>query len=68
MKNIEQLSIQFRKVIYCALLNGEFENDNICFSRFPHGCCGDASCLMENYLFDNEIETQYVCGEEEYPK
>lgn len=73
MKEIEQLAIQFRKAMDRAFLNGEFENDTICFFRFPHGCCGDASYLLAKYLLDHGIETQYVCGthyvwgEEEYP-
>lgn len=61
MKNIKQLAVQFRKAIELALDEGEFDDDSI-YRRFPSGCCGDASDLLAQYLLDNGIKTDYVCG------
>ena len=61
MENIEKLATQFRKAIDMALEAGEFDNDSI-YRRFPHGCCGDTSDMLAQYLLDNGIKTDYVCG------
>lgn len=44
-----------------AKKEGEFEADFI-FSRFPRGCCGDVSSLLGQYLLENNIKSNYVCG------
>jgi hypothetical protein len=41
--------------------SGDFNKD-IIFYRFPHGCCGDISDLLAQYLLDNGIMKYYVCG------
>ena len=61
MKEIEQLAIKFRRAIDLALDAGEFDSDSI-YCRFPRACCGDTSDLLAQYLLDNGIKTDYVCG------
>lgn len=60
-ETIKRLSNQFRRAIQLAMDEGEFSSD-IAFRRFPHGCCGDASDLLAQYLLDNGIITYYVYG------
>lgn len=61
MTKLERLVYKFRTAIEAAYDNNLFAND-ILFSRFPRGCCGDASILLGHYLMKNGIETDYVCG------
>jgi len=61
LKDIKYLATRFRVAIDKALAMGEFDKD-FSFNRFPHGCCGDASYLLAQYLLDNSIKTNYVCG------
>lgn len=61
MVEIKGLVNQFRNAINAAKDAGEFDND-FSFCRFPRGCCGDASCLLAQYLLKNDIKTYYVCG------
>ena len=42
---IEALAIQFRAAVDTAKTAGEFDSDFL-FSRFPRGCCGDATVLL----------------------
>ena len=58
---IEKLASEFRTAIEMAKKEGEFEADFI-FSRFPRGCCGDVSSLLGQYLLENNIKSNYVCG------
>jgi hypothetical protein len=60
MKEIEQLSKQFRDAIDIARDEGEFNMDSFCL--FPLGCCGDASDLLARFLLENDIKTYYVGG------
>ena len=61
MKNIKRLSKIFRNAIDLAKDAGEFDRD-FSFCRFPHGCCGDASDLLAQFLLENGIRTYYICG------
>lgn len=61
MSRLESLVNSFRNAIDEAKGAGEFSCDTT-FSRFPHGCCGDASDLLAQYLVDNRIQTWYVSG------
>lgn len=61
MKLVEQLAYDFRKAIEKAKEMEEFKSDCV-FRRFPHGCCGDTSYLLAEYLLENGIRTMYVCG------
>lgn len=58
---IKGLVNQFRNAINIAKDVGEFDDD-FSFYRFPHGCCGDTSCLLGQYLLENDIKTYYVYG------
>lgn len=59
---VTNLANIFRNAIEAALNKGEFENDFV-MSRFPHGCCGDASELLAEYLSQHGIDNLwYVCG------
>lgn len=58
---IEALAIQFRAAIDTAKTVGEFDSDFL-FSRFPRGCCGDATVLLGQFLLENGIKSYYVCG------
>ena len=55
------LAKKIRKAIEDARDAGEFHKDST-FYRFPTACCGDASCLLGQYLLDHGIESQYMCG------
>lgn len=61
MKAIKQLIRQFRNAIDMARDAGEFDGD-FSFHKFPHGCCGDASDLLAQFLLENDIRTHYVFG------
>ena len=54
-------ALKFRQAIEKAKFAGEFTNDRILF-KFPTACCGDASCLLGQYLLDYGISSKYVCG------
>ena len=67
MKNREEIYnyvAQFRHAIEEARTQKELLYD-VVFSSFPNGCCGDTCYLLAEYLRINDIETIYVCGEEE---
>ena len=55
-QKIQQLAKQYRAAIEAASDDGRFSTD-ISFKNFPHGCCGDASYLLAEYLRECEIET-----------
>ena len=61
MENLKRLVEKFRVAIDKAKNEGEFKNDLI-FSKFPHGCCGDTSDLLAEFLLRKGIRTNYVCG------
>jgi hypothetical protein len=61
MQNVSYLAKKYRIAIDKALEAREFDRD-ITFCRFPHGCCGDASDLLAQYLLFNGIKTYYVVG------
>ena len=61
MHDIATLVYNFRKAINKAKELDDLGLD-FAFKRFPHGCCGDASCLLAEYLIENGIKTAYVCG------
>ena len=61
MDRLYALASKFRLAIEAALADGRF-SDEIVFSRFPRGCCGDSSDLLAQYLLENGIRTYYVCG------
>lgn len=61
MEELEKLASLFRTAIDLAVNASEFDNDSS-FNRFPHGCCGDASDLLSQFLLENGIRTYYVCG------
>lgn len=55
-----RLASNYRVAIEKAFRAGVI--NDIILNRFPKGCCGDASLLLSEYLRENEIETDYVCG------
>lgn len=61
MENVKILAKRFRGAIDKAKEAGEFDRDLI-FSKFPKGCCGDASDLLAEFLLEKGIHTDYVCG------
>ncbi|WP_160684330.1 transglutaminase domain-containing protein [Clostridium sp. C2-6-12] len=61
MKDIMRLAKQFRDAIDAARKARDFDKD-LSFNEFPRGCCGDTSDLLAQYLLENGIETNYVCG------
>lgn len=61
MTNIKLLANQFRDAIDMARDAGEFNKDFL-FYKFPRGCCGDSSDLLAQFLLENDIKTDYVCG------
>ena len=63
MHQVEILARQFRNAIEAAICAGDPKViEDICFSKFPTGCCGDASSLLGQFLLDHNILTYYVCG------
>jgi hypothetical protein len=58
---IEILALKFRRAIESAQKEGRLNYD-FAFRRFPHGCCGDTSDLLAQYLLDSNIRTNYICG------
>lgn len=62
MENIKNLAFQFRNAIELAKEKGETDSFHF-FQRFPDGCCGDASDLLAQYLWDNGIKTFQVRGD-----
>lgn len=62
-----KLATKFRTAVDEAKSRNDFASD-ICFNSFPSGCCGDTSCLLGQYLLENNIISKYVCGEYHYPK
>lgn len=52
---------KFRDALDRLKKAGELD-DVICFRRFPHGSCGDTCYLLAEYLLENGIYTEYVCG------
>lgn len=61
MDELVTLVKEFRSKIDFAFNEGLFLHD-ITFNRFPKACCGDACCLLAEYLKANGIQTIYVCG------
>ncbi len=58
---IYELANRFRNYIECARDDGVFSND--IFDMFPNNCCGDASCLLAQFLLEENIQTLYVWGD-----
>ena len=56
------LAKQFRSYIEAARASGFFANDT--FDCFPKGCCGDASCLLAEFLRSKGVDSIYVWGED----
>lgn len=56
-----QIAANFRRAIEIAKDAGEFDDD-IAFSHFPRGCCGDTCCLLGHHLLESGIQTYYVSG------
>ena len=61
MNDIKRLVGQFRDAIDRAKKKGEFETYDG-FVNFPRGSCGDTSLLLAQFLLENDIRTDYVCG------
>jgi hypothetical protein len=61
VEEIFRLAAQFREAIEMAKNEHKFIRD-MCFGRFPRGCCGDASVLLAHYLLKRGIQTTYICG------
>ena len=53
---IEQLAKEYRSAIENAKNDGLFDSD-FSFRHFPHGCCGDTSCLLAEYLRGEGVDT-----------
>lgn len=62
-RTIYRLAKQFKEAIVCARDTHMFKGDT--FERFPHGCCGDTSCLLAEYLLTKGQESICVWGEDE---
>ena len=60
--HLKQLTQKFRLAIESALHENAFFDD-YCFKNFPKGCCGDASCLLAEYLLQKGIETIWVSAQ-----
>lgn len=63
---IKKLTYEFRDAADKARMYGLFDDDPACFSQFPRACCGDAACLLGQYLLDHEIQTWYIWGMKDY--
>lgn len=63
---ILSLAKKFRTAIDKACENDDF-NDDVSFSRFPFGCCGDTCYVLAEYLKEKGVDSIYVCGLE-YPQ
>lgn len=61
-RSIRRIVNQFRAAIDNAKQDNLFHGD-ICFARFPNGCCGDTCYLLAEYLQSKGIDTVYVCGD-----
>ena len=61
-RSIRKMVQHFRFAIDKAKQDNLFYGD-ICFSRFPNGCCGDTCYLLAQYLQSKRINTVYVCGD-----
>ena len=61
---IKILTKRFRTYIENARDAECFKKD-LCFDGFPYFCCGDASCLLAEFLRSKGVETIYVWGEDD---
>lgn len=59
-EHVQLLATGFRKAIERAQEAGELHRTVI--ASFPIGCCGYTSDLLQMYLDENDINTQYVSG------
>lgn len=59
---IRKIASEFRRAIEAAKNAGEFSKD-ISFDDFPHGCCGDTSYLLAEFLREHGIKTIWVSTE-----
>lgn len=59
---IHNLANRFRSYIEAARDSGFFAKDT--FNCFPKGCCGDASCLLAEFMRSKGIDSIYVWGED----
>lgn len=62
-RKIYNLASDFKQAILKAKDAGLFSGD-IVFNRFPRGCCGDTCELLAEFLYSKEIDTIYVCGDD----
>lgn len=60
IERVQLYSTNFRKAIDCALEAGELYRTVI--ARFPTGCCGYTSDLLQRHLAEKGISTRYVSG------
>ena len=58
-QEISKLALKFRKAIEAARDADRFTSD-FSFRKFPHGCCGDTSYLLAEYLKEHGFETVWV--------
>lgn len=61
---IRELSLAFRSAIEAARNNHQFDRD-LCFSRFPTGCCGDTCYLLAAFLRNKGVESIWCSTERE---
>lgn len=55
-ETIYQHANSYRNAIIAAQNDGRFIGD-LCFNRFPLGCCGDTSYMLAEYLLEKGIKT-----------
>ena len=58
--DLYSIALLFRKAIETAIEAGDITYSNML--RFPEGCCGFTSDLLQRYLYENGIITFYVSG------
>ena len=58
-ERIFQLACKVRTAIDGAYNNGEFRNIKP-FNNFPHGCCGETSYLLVEYLRRHRVQTLWI--------
>ena len=58
--DLYSIALLFRKAIETAIEAGDITYFNML--RFPEGCCGFVSDLLQRYLYENGIITFYVSG------
>ena len=64
VQRVRQLAEYYRSAIIVARDKGQLLTD-FRFKRFPHGCCGDASDLLAEYLKRSGVDTIWVSSNRE---